>query len=130
ENLQLSSTRTRPGGLAGTTAQALLLPLRTTSGFLGAAFDLEESGLVQGVVRTHIGPLRGMPAPFDSLELTLRNPYALLGDAWHAGGTDHVSRRAAGLVPTGRLAAISDLWGPLSAPLGVVEPSLRRLCFG
>lgn len=130
DRLELEAGRAPPTGLAGTTAQALLLPLRTASGFLGAGFDLDESGLARGVVRAHIGPLRGMPAPFSTLELSLQTPYALLGDAWHAAGSTHVRARAAGLVPTGRLAAISNLWGPLSVPLGLLEPSLRGLCPG
>lgn len=130
EDLALTAMRTTPADLAGATAQALLQPLRVTSGFLGADFDLQEGGLVQGVVRTRIAPLAAMPAPFNALELSLQAPYAVLGDAWHAAGPGHVRARAAGLVPTGRLAAISNLWGPLSVPLGLVEPSLRRFCPG
>jgi hypothetical protein len=130
DDLVLEVRRSAPSGVAGGTAQVLLTPLRTVSGFLGSAFDLVEGGLVHGNLRTRIAPLRGMPPPFNTLEIQLRAPYALLGDAWHAGGAAHVSSRAAGLVPASRLTALNAIWQPLSVPVGIVEPSLRRLCFG
>lgn len=130
DDLALDVGRSAPSGIAGGTAQVLLTPLRTVSGFLGAGFDLAEGGLVHGNLRTRIAPLPGMPAPFDGLEIQLRAPYALLGDAWHAGGVAHVRSRAGGLVPASRLAALNAIWQPLSVPIGIVEPSLRRLCFG
>lgn len=129
-DLVLDAGRSAPSGVAGGTAQVLLRPLRTVSGFLGSGFDLAEGGLVRGNVRTRIAPLRDMPAPFDAQEILLRAPYALLGDAWHAGGVAHVRSRAGGLVPASRLTALNAIWQPLSVPIGIVEPSLRRLCFG
>jgi hypothetical protein len=41
-----------------------------------------------------------------------------------------VRQRAGGLVPTNRLQALNAVWRPLSLPLGILEPSLRKLCFG
>jgi hypothetical protein len=130
DDLNLQHGRREPTGIAGTTADVMLAPLRVASGFLGAGFDLSGRGLHEGSVRATVGPLARMPAPFDELELQLRAPYGLLGDAWHAAGLQHVMRRAGGLVPTGPLAALNAIWQPLSVPLGVLEPSLGQLCFG
>jgi hypothetical protein len=130
EDVVLEAGRSAPAGVAGGAAQMLLVPLRTVSGFLGSGFDLAEGGLVHGSVRARIAPLPHLPSPFDALDIQLQAPYALLGDAWHAGGIDHVGARAGGLVPASRLAALNAIWQPLSVPIGIVEPSLRRLCFG
>jgi hypothetical protein len=122
--------RRQPAGIAGAATDVMLAPLRVVAGFFGSGFDLANGSLLHGTVRVTVGPLAGMPAPFDELELQLQAPYSLLGDAWHAGGPRHVSNRVAGLVPTNRLSALNAIWQPFSVPLGVVEPSLRQLCFG
>jgi hypothetical protein len=128
--LTVDAARRQPSGIAGGTVELLLSPLRVASGFLGSGFDLTEGGLVAGEVRAHIQPIGHMPAPFDELDLQLKVPFALLGDAWHAGGPSHVRLRASGLVPTGRLDAVNRIWQPLSVPVGILEPSLRELCLG
>jgi hypothetical protein len=122
--------RRQPGGIAGAATDVMLAPLRVVGGFFGSGFDLADGALLHGNVRVTIGPLAGMPAPFNELELQLQASYGLLGDAWHAGSPRHVSDRVAGLVPTNRLSALNAIWRPFSVPLGVLEPSLRQLCFG
>lgn len=129
-NLAITSVNQAPQGLAGTTTDVLLAPLRVASGFLDSGFDLSGTRMARGQVVAHLDPLESFPAPFDKLELDLTVPFALLGDAWQAAGPEHVHRRASGLVPTGRLAAINSIWQPLSIPLGILEPSLRELCLG
>lgn len=130
DDLVLSSSRQGASGLAGTTAELLLTPLRTASGFMGAGFDLRDDGMMTGTLRANLQPITQLPAPFNTLELDLQSPYALLGDAWHAAGPRHVQQRAGGLVPATRLAALNAIWQPLAVPLGVVEPSLGQLCLG
>jgi hypothetical protein len=130
EDLTIHSEGAALSGVAGVAAQALLSPLRTASGFLGAGFDLSADGLSEGVVQSRIAPVGSLPEPFGSLELRLQARHALLSDAWHAGSVGHVRQRAGGLVPASRLQALNEVWKPLSLPLGVVEPSLRKLCFG
>lgn len=130
QDLQMDAGRSMPGGLAGTTAQTLRLPLRVAGGLLGAPFDLDERGMVQGLVQARIAPVDAMPAPFDTLELQLQASTVLLDDPWHAAGVEHVERRVSGLVPLTRLRALNAIWRPLSIPLGIFEPSLRQLCFG
>lgn len=130
DDLSLESGAVSPSGVAGTATQTLLSPLRTVSGFLGAGFDLSDGGLARGLVEVRIVPVDSLPEPFRSMELRLQAPYALLGDAWHAAGVPHVRQRAGGLVPASRLAALNAIWQPLSIPLGILEPSLRKLCFG
>jgi hypothetical protein len=130
EDLALQGGSGSPDGVAGASTQILLAPLRVASGFLGSGFDLSSGGLVRGHVRARIEPLARLPEPFRSLELHLQTPFALLGDAWHSGSVRQVRSRAGGLVPASRLAALNALWQPLSVPLGILEPSLRELCFG
>ncbi len=130
EGLALTTSHRETSGVAGAAAGLMLAPLRAASSFLGAGFDLREEGLQQGNLRAHVAPMRGLPAPFDTLELDLNASWALLGDAWHAGGVRHVQQRAGGLVPTARLRAVNAIWAPLAVPLGVVEPSLGQLCLG
>lgn len=130
DGLAFATSHRDTSGVAGAAAGLMLAPLRIASGFLGSGFDLREDGLQQGNLRAHIAPLRGVPAPFGSLELDLSANWALLGDAWHAGGSRHVEQRAGGLVPSARLRAVNAIWGPLAVPLGLVEPSLGQLCLG
>ncbi len=130
EDLTLSRSTRQTSGVAGAAADLMLAPLRTASSLLGAGFDLRDDGLQQGNLRAHVAPMRGMPAPFDTLELDLDAGWALLGDAWHAGGVRHVQQRAGGLVPSARLKAVNAVWAPLAIPLGLVEPSLGQLCLG
>lgn len=130
EDLAIQSQAADLPGLADTAGEAMLSPLRIASGFLGGGFDLSVGGLTQGLVESRIAAVESLPEPFGSLELRLQARHALLADAWHAGGVAHVRQRAGGLVPASRLQALNAVWRPLSAPLGILEPSLRRLCFG
>lgn len=130
EDVQLTAGHAPATGVAGAAAAILLAPLRASSGFLGAAFDLRDGSLNQGSVRSRIAPVATLSAPFNEMELQLQAPYALLADAWHASGPAHVRQRAGGLVPATALRSFNDIWRPLSVPLGIVEPSLRHLCLG
>jgi hypothetical protein len=130
DELLVSASHQEATGVAGTTAELMVAPLRAVSGFLGSGFDLRDDGMMSGGLRARLEPLTALPRPFDTLELELGVPYALLGDAWHAGGTRHVQERAGGLVPATRLAALNSIWRPLAAPLSIVEPSLGQLCLG
>ncbi len=67
-DLALQSATVTPGGVAGATAQIMLAPLRTASGFLGGGFDLSGSGMATGSVEARIAPLAALPQPFASLE--------------------------------------------------------------
>jgi hypothetical protein len=111
-------------------AQAMVQPLRVAGGFLGGGFDLDVDGLVAGSVNVTISGDAGLPSPFADNQLELRQPFALLGDAWNSGSTRQVRDRTAGLVPTGALAGLGMLWQSLLAPLSLLEPSLSRLCLG
>lgn len=130
EDVSLEAASTTPAGLAGSAATVLLVPLRVAGGFLSSGFDLQEGGLVTGAVGARISPVNTAPPPFDTLDLRLRVPFALLEDAWNAGGIAHVRSRASGLVPTTQLRAVNAIWRPLSIPLGLVEPTLDELCLG
>lgn len=130
EDVTVTAGSRAPDGIAGLAASVMLQPLRVASGFLGSGFDLSERGISHGVVVARIEPPGAMPAPFDSLDLRVQARFASLTDAWHAGGVQHVRSRAAGLVPSARLAALNSIWRPLSVPLQIIEPSLGQLCFG
>ena len=130
EQLALAPAGASVGGVAGTSTELMLAPLRVVGGFLGGSFDLREKGYAQGIVQARVEPITTLPAPFDELDLTLQSGYALLIDGWHAGGIRHVASRAGGLVPTDSLRALDGIWRPLSTVIGIVEPSIRRLCFG
>lgn len=117
-------------GLAHGSAVAMLAPLQIAGGFLGSSFDLPVDGIWDGSVEVDIRPASYRPQPFDSVEIPLRQPFALMTDAWNAAGTNQVRSRASGLVPTAALTNLQSLWRPLLAPLSLVEPSLAQLCFG
>jgi hypothetical protein len=104
--------------------------LRVAGGFLGGNFDLSADGLLDGSISVDIAPDPYLPAPFDGMEVQLRQPFALLTDAWNASGASHVRSRTAGLVPTTTLSGLQTLWRPLLAPLALIEPSLAQLCLG
>lgn len=128
--LSAAATRQNPDGIAAAGTTLLLAPLRVASGFLGETFDLSGERLVNGIVTATVAPAAHRTAPFDQIEVQLRAPFALLGDAWHASGPQQVRHRASGLVPTQRLRTLNALWAPLSVPLSIFEPSLGRLCLG
>lgn len=130
ESIALAVTNGSPGGATRTAAAAMLTPLRVADGFLGAEFDLSVAGFRSGTVRARVEPMRGMPPPFDSLDLEFSSPFGLLGDAWNAGGGEHVQRRVSGLSPSGELRGLNAIWRGLRAPLSLIEPSLARLCLG
>ncbi|MEO6078692.1 MAG: hypothetical protein ABIQ86_02790 [Steroidobacteraceae bacterium] len=117
-------------GLAHGAAQAMVTPLRVVGGFFGGEFDLSTNGLLEGSVNVNIAPQPYLPAPFNEISLQLRQPFALMTDAWNAAGASHVRNRTAGLVPTTALSGMQALWRPLLAPLSLIEPSLSRLCLG
>jgi hypothetical protein len=121
---------TSSAGAAVTAANVMVQPLRLTGGFLNPGFDLTPDGWIGGELRTRLLPPAGAPAPFNNLELELKAPYAMLGDAWHSGSPQHVVRRTGGLVPGSSLAVISRNWQPLLAPLRLLEPSFGELCLG
>jgi len=113
----------------GTAAfEFLTAPLRASGGFLGEGFDLANKGFRIGAVVAETRAPPNLPAPFRTLTLRFRQPYALLTDGWNAAGPAHVARRAGGLVPASILSGLTGLWSGLSAPLGLIEPSLRQFC--
>lgn len=127
--VEVAATRETPAGAAGAATTVLLAPLQAFT-LLDDSFDLPVQTMLQGHVGTRIERQPALPAPFDTLDLTLASSFALLGDGWNAAGVAHVAARAGALVPTARLGALRDIWRPLSAPLSLLEPALRQLCLG
>lgn len=128
--LEVSVVNERPAGLAGSTQDALLAPLRVVGGFLGAEFDIDERGVQAATVTSRIPATARRVPPFDELELQFRETAAWLGDAWSASGPTQVAQRTRGLVPTGFLAAQREWLQPVLWPATFIEPALARLCLG
>jgi hypothetical protein len=129
-DVTVTATMQSAPGLAHTAAVAMVEPLRVAGGFLGGDFDLSSAGLLDGSISVDIAPDPYLPAPFDGMSLQLRQPFALMSDAWNAAGASQVRSRTAGLVPTTALSGLQALWRPLLAPLALIEPSLAQLCLG
>ena len=117
-------------GLAAEATTLLLAPLRASEAFVGGNIDLESGGYVSGHVAAHLAPHRWLPEPFDSLDLSLQQQYAILTDSWNGSGPRHVRERTASLIPTQSLSSITAIWRGLAAPLSIVEPSIDKLCLG
>lgn len=130
EALSVTNATGRAPGRGAGAFTALMAPLRVASGFLGGEFDLRDDGYLTGVVGIRSAGRDGLPPPFDSLELRFEQSYALLTNAWSAAGPSQVGRRSSGLVPAHALSSLTTTWRALSAPLSLVEPSLRQLCPG
>jgi hypothetical protein len=130
ESVRVTGATVQVPGRGAIATEFLLKPLRAAGGFLGGGFDLNDSGFRTGIVSVETNGENQLPAPFRGLQLRFEQPYALLTDAWSAADPHHVARRAGGLVPGHALASMSGLWGGLSAPLSLLEPSLRQLCLG
>jgi hypothetical protein len=111
-------------------ARALVEPLRATGGFLGGDFDLSADGLMAGDIALNIQSNPRLLQPFVAMSVELRQPFALMTDAWNAAGVSQVRSRTSGLVPTTALSGLQALWRPLLAPLALIEPSLAQLCLG
>ena len=128
--LEVAAGNERPAGLAGSTQDALLAPLRVVGGFLGAEFDLDERGVQAATVTTRLPTAASGLPPFDTMELQFQETSAWLGDAWNSGGPAHVAQRTRGLVPTGFLASQRQWLQPVLWPATFIEPALGRLCLG
>lgn len=119
-----------PPGSAAAAVGLALQPLRAIGGFLGSGFELPMDRFAMAVVGVRLDPIARLPAPFDSLRLDLAEQLGVLGDSWMAAGPQAVATRTAGLVPTGLLRAQSSWLRPALSPLGLIEPSIARLCLG
>ncbi len=128
--INATATDLPPPGLSRDAARAMVAPLRVAGGFLGGNFDLRTTGLLSGTVNVEIGPQARLPQPFNTMTVQLRQPFALMTDAWNAGNARHVLNRSSGLVPTSALTGMQSLWQPLIVPLSLIEPSLSQLCLG
>jgi hypothetical protein len=107
-----------------------MAPLRVGSTLLQGKLDLETGGYLTGDLALRLAPHQWLPEPFRDLELSLRQPFAILADSWNGAGPFHVQERTAGLVPTQRLESVAGMWRSLAAPLTVLEPSIDKLCLG
>jgi hypothetical protein len=117
-------------GLAGNAASLLLTPLEMSRVLTGRVIDLEPGGYASGELMARVVPHEWTPEPFRSLDITLRQPYAILADPWNSGSARQVRDRTSSLVPTQRMASLATTWRMLAAPLSVLEPSIGRLCLG
>jgi hypothetical protein len=130
EGVQVTNQRSVAPGLAGDAASLLLTPLEASRALTGRVIDLEPGGYASGELVTRVVPHEWTPEPFRSLDITLRQPYAILSDPWNSGSAQQVRDRTSGLVPTQRMASIATVWRMLAAPLSILEPSIGRLCLG
>jgi hypothetical protein len=124
------STEGAPPGRSAAVTRFILRPLVAVSGFLGDRFDVDQNGFHTAQLRVSVRDQHGMPAPLDALGIELHESAALLGDAWNASGPAHVRQRVSGLVATSLAAEARSLLRPLDAPIALIEPAVRRLCWG
>jgi hypothetical protein len=130
EDVQVSQQAGRPPGLADHATTLLMAPLQVGSALMQARLDLETGGYVTGELVLRLAPHKWLPEPFRDLDLLLRQPFAILSDAWNAAGPTHVKERTTGLVPTQRLASVAGYWQNVDGPLTILEPSIDKLCLG
>jgi hypothetical protein len=130
DDLRLSRHRGALPGLAGDAAVLLLAPLELSRVFTGRGIDLTPGGYVSGEVVAHVVTQPWTPDPFRGLDITLRQPYAIVSDPWNSGSARQVHEHTSSLVPTQRLAALATIWRTMAVPLSIVEPSLGKLCLG
>jgi hypothetical protein len=119
-----------PPGRAVAVTRFILRPLVAVSGFLGERFDVDQNGFHTAQVRVAVRDQPGMPAPLHALGIELHENAALLGDAWNASGPAHVRQRVSGLVATSLAAEARSMLRAADAPLVLIEPAVRRLCWG
>jgi hypothetical protein len=130
DDIQVSGQRNAAPGLAGEAASLLLAPLEAGRALSGEAIDLEAGAYVRGELAAPVVTHSWTPEPFRSLEIVLRQPYAVLADPWNSGSARQVRERTASLVPTQGLASLSTAWRALAAPLSILEPTIGQLCLG
>lgn len=76
EDINVASTTGSTPGLAQVAGRAMVEPLRIAGGFLGGNFDLQSGGLVEGMVRVEVAPRRYLPAPFNEMQLPMRQSFS------------------------------------------------------
>ncbi|MEO8308952.1 MAG: hypothetical protein ABI616_13020 [Pseudomonadota bacterium] len=117
-------------GIAADAAGLLLSLLEAGSALTGRKLELDAGGYVSGQVTAHLATQRWTPEPFRNLDLMLRQPYAILSDPWNSGSPRQVRDLASSLVPTQKLAELSNAWQALAVPLSLIEPTIGKLCLG
>jgi hypothetical protein len=130
DGLEVFESDNSPPGRGAAMLQFIAAPLRGTGSYLDDSFALSQQGFRRARIDVQVPPLRGAPAPFDSLGLSLRGEAALLTDAWNAADAAHVASRAGGLVPTRLLQSADAPMRALKTLLRVIEPAYEKFCPG
>lgn len=130
QDVTLHTEVQEPPGRAPAVTRFILRPLVAISGFLGERFDVDQHGFHTSTVAVAIRNQPLLPPPLDALGIQLRERASILGDPWSAAGPAHVVRRVSGLVPTSMGAETRALLDPLTATVALIEPAVRRLCWG
>ena len=130
DDLRVSRQQGAAPGLAGDAATLLLTPLAASKPFTGQDLDLEPGGYVSGQLLVRVAPHAWTTEPFRSMDIVLRQPYAILSDPWNSGSARQVHDRTSSLVPTQGLASLASAWQALAVPLSLLEPTIGKLCLG
>lgn len=129
-DLQLQILERSLEAAAATSQRLLSSSLSGPGGFFSGDLGWGPEGFVGVRLNLRHRPMRALPEPFDELDLGFSEGMSLLADAWNAGDSRQVARRAGVLVPTGLLRPLSDALRPLMVPLRLLEPTIDELCLG
>lgn len=119
-----------PPGRAAALMDFIAKPLGESAGLLGGAFELNRSGYHTLRVTAAVPALRGAPAPFSELQLSLEERSAVLTESWNAGTPEQVVARVKPLVPSAQLQPLVEPMQVLAVPLKFIEPAFAQLCVG
>jgi len=117
---------TASGALPGGAANAfsgILGSVTSLTGAISGGEALNKGGFYTSHVSVRIADVASLPAPLNSLNLTLHESNALATDSWDASGPQQAALRTRDFTLTSVFAEISPILKPLEWALSKIEPS-------
>lgn len=120
---------TSSGPLPGTAAAKTSEILGKLTGAIGAITGgeaLNSGGFYKSQVNVKLADVASLPAPLNSLNLTLRESSALVTDSWDASGPRQAAMRTRSFAPTAIFEKIQPALEPIKWALSRIERSFEN----
>lgn len=125
--------RMAAGGLPGKAAAAVSGAAGSLGPLLGALTGgeaLPAGGVNTSSVSVALANVSSLPAPWNQLNLTLKESASIVNEQWDAADPKQAAERSRSYVAAGRLGDISGAIGVLTTMVSVIEPDMRELALG
>ncbi|WP_268907167.1 TadE family protein [Collimonas humicola] len=122
-DVSVSTSQGALPGKAASTVDSVLGSLTGAIGSLTGGEKLNTGGFYTSQVSVKLADVSSLPAPLNTLNLTLRESNALVTDSWDASGPQQAAMRTRSFAPTAIFEKIKPVLDPLKWALSIIEPS-------